>query len=161
MYRSKIAGLAAAAVALGGLAAMGAGPVAHASTTEDGCTVRPYAPTAGPNNGPHGRPMVRYKVDVTCPAGVNVELKQQLWEQDLQIREGNSDDEYFGTWTTDLTFTSTGTQTVTLREECPSTGTVEDGTEEVYQAVQFEVSIGSVGGGFTDLELTQPTTIWK
>ncbi|MCP0621794.1 hypothetical protein KU644_23865, partial [Salmonella enterica subsp. enterica serovar Kentucky] len=146
---------------LGGLAIWGASPAAQASTTEDGCTVRPYAQTAGPNNGSHGRPMVRYKVDVTCPAGVEVELKQQLWEQDLEDREGNYDDEYFGTWTNDLSFTSAGTQTVTIREECPSTGAVEDGTEEDYQAVQFEVSIGSVGGGFTDLELTQPTTIWK
>ncbi len=76
-------------------------------------------------------------------------------------REGNADDEYFGDQATYLNFAVAGTQSFTTRVELPSTGPVENGTEEVYQAVQFQVSSGGVNGGWTAEELTQPTELWK
>jgi hypothetical protein len=160
MNRFKIAAATVGVAAVSTLVPLGMAGTAHADTTADGCTVAPYAPTAGVQNGPSGRPMVRYKVDVTCVGGVDIEIRQEFWEQDLMTREGNWDDEYTGSETTNLNFAVAGTQSFTVREELPFTGLVEDGDEEVYQAVEFEVSIGVVGGGWTTPELTQPTTIF-
>ena len=130
--RSPPHGLGVAALSLAPLGITG---TAHASTTADGCTVSPYVPTAGPLNGPHGRPMVKYRVDVTCVAGVDIHIDQDFWEQDLVTREGNADDEYIGTAYTVLSFPTAGTQSFTTREELPFTGVVEGGVEEPYQAV--------------------------
>jgi len=160
MKRFKIAAATIGVAAVSALVPLGIGGAAHASTSADGCTVTPYAPTAGPLNGPNGRPMVRYKVDVTCVAGVDIHIDQDFWEQDLMTREGNADDEYTGTAYTVLSFPTAGTQSFTTKEELPYTGLVEDGNEEPYQAVIFEVHSGVVGGGWTQRELTQVTQIW-
>ncbi len=103
--------------------------------------------------------MVKYKVDVTCVAGVDIHIDQDFWEQDLEIREGNADDEWGGQEYIVLSFPTAGTQSFTSRVELPYTGLVEDGDEEVYQAVNFEVRIGAVGGGWTQNELTQVQVI--
>ena len=90
--------------------------------------------------------MVKYKVDVTCVAGVDIDIDQDFWEQDLVI-EGKA------TRTTSTSAPSTPMPELPDRRhpdvhdprELPYTGLVEDGIEEVYQAVKFEVSSG--GGG--------------
>lgn len=163
MNRLKIAAAAVGVAAATALVPLGIGGAAHADTYADGCTVKPYAPTAGNGIGPNGRTMVRYKVDVTCVAGVDIEIDQDFWEQDLDWREGPAaaDDEYTGTRTKWLSFSSADTVTYTTEREIPSTGPVENETEEVYQDVQFEVSIGQVDGGWTAEELTQPTQLHR
>ena len=81
--RLKTAAATVGVAAVSTLLPLGVTGTAHASTTADGCTVRPYAPPAGDGTGSHGRTMVEYKVDVTCVAGVDIEIDQDFWEQDL------------------------------------------------------------------------------
>jgi len=157
--RLKTAAAIAGVAAVSTLLPLGITGTAHASTTADGCTVSPYVPTAGPLNGPHGRPMVRYKVDVTCVAGVDIHIDQDFWESDRVEIEGNADDEFIGTAYTVLSFPTAGTKTFTTKVELPFTGVVEGGIEEPFQGVIFEVHSGPVGGGWTQREFTQAASI--
>jgi hypothetical protein len=169
MNRFKIAAATAGVAAVSTLVPLGIGGVAHADTSANGCTVKPYAPTSVQSGelGSHGRRMAKYKVDVTCVAGLDIVIDQDFWEQDLDWREGPAaaDDEYFGSEITNLSFSVAGTQSFTTRWELPSTGPVENGTEEVYQAVQFQVVVPLNGEylpfPWTAYELTQATELTK
>ena len=103
--------------------------------------------------------MVKYKVDVTCVAGVDIHIDQDFWEQDLEIagRQRGRRVGRPGVHRPELP--DRRHPVVHESREAAYTGLVEDGDEEVYQAVNFEVRIGAVGGGWTQNKLTQVQVI--
>ncbi len=133
-----------------------------ASTTDSGCTTTPKRPIfSGEYNGSN-IPLVDYKVDVTCEAGLSIEVWMQRNEQDLVSREGDPDDDLTGLTIRTLDFTEAGTKTIRVRKALPNTGPANEGAvEEVYSGVGFFVSSGPVTSDFTGYELTQVRAIHR
>ena len=162
MYKSRTVARSLAVVATAMVAPLVVAAPGNASTTDSGCTVSPKRPVfSGLNNGSN-IPLIDYKAEVTCEAGLSIELWMQRWEQDLVTREGEAPDDLTGVTIKTLDFTDADTVTVRVRKPLPNTGPANEGAvEEVYSAVGFYVTSGPVTSDFTGYELTQVREIHR
>jgi len=162
MYTSRAVVRPLAAVAAALIVPVLAAAPSGASTTDSGCTVTPKRPVfSGKYNGSN-IPLIDYKAEVTCEAGLSIEVWMQRWEQDLVSREGEAPDDLTGVTVKTLEFTDAGTKNIKVRKPLPNTGPAKEGAvEEVYSAVGFYVTSGPVTSDFTGYELTQVRSIHR
>ncbi len=132
---------AAAALALAAALPVAAASSASAATSS-GCTVTPQTPTYS-YTATNGVKVLRYDITVTCNGGRTANIYQEVWEEDT------FSDDHISSTTTSRTFSTYGTQTVSLYRYLPDT---ELGMEEMYQKVRFTVSSNGV---------TSPVTGWE
>jgi hypothetical protein len=154
-------GLVAAAALVAPVLA--AAPV-DASTSDSGCTVTPERPRYAGFNNASNIPVVKYKVTVSCDAGLAAQVNQERWEQDLVSREGEAPDDLTGESTKVLNFPNGGTKEWVVLRALPNTGPANEGAiEEVYQAVSFRVKV--IGfppiSSWTPFELTNIRAIHR
>lgn len=126
---------------------------AHASTTSNGCTVAPIRPYHNGDFTAGGIKRIAWEIDVTCVAGVEIEIQQHRWEAD----SGPSADDYLGDSTLVSNFAGgAGSVTRTVTTNLSDTDDFTDMYEEVFQRVRFRVTSGPVTSAWTSWE-TGPT----
>jgi hypothetical protein len=131
------AGLLAGAATLLGLMAT----PAVASTTQGGCTVTPQKPIYAGFLNDAGDKIISYRVTVSCASNRTAIVTQQGAEEDWStFLHTDRDDTVF--WRkVSVRFVSAGTTTLSYVKALPDT---EDGKEEIYQKVLFQVSSNGV-----------------
>jgi hypothetical protein len=123
--------LAAAMIAVAS-APLALAPAASATTTANGCSVNPLAPTFAGRNGA-GTKIVRYNVVIACGANRTVEVQQSVFEDDPV---GDPDD-FIDTQVVTRVFTGAAITTRGFTLAVPDT---EAGAEELYQRARFRVT---------------------
>ncbi len=160
MNRSRIIAGPLALVALGLAAPLLVTVPSGATTTDRGCTVTPKRPEFSGKYNKSNVPLIDYKIEMTCDAGLVLHLEQERREQDLVSREGEAPDDLTGTFARDFSFPNGGTKRLKVRSPLPNTGPANEGAvEEVYQSVRFKVTNEPVTSSFTDWDPTQVRSI--
>jgi hypothetical protein len=123
-----VGSVAAATVALP--LALASASSAEASTTRNGCTVRPLAPVrVGHTN------LIRFPIRVTCLPNRIIQIQQQRYEADPPA--GLAGDDFLGSVTRRRAFTVGTTVILSSTRALPNT---ESGAEEIYHRVRFRVA---------------------
>jgi len=147
-----------AALALTGIVAM-AMPLAEAgsasgATTRGGCTVTPLTPTLDHTDS-SGQKWIKYEDKVYCDGGRSIEILDERLEYDAL-----SYDDYYGSYTYNLSFDTAGTQYVSVLQVLPDADGLFDKNEEMYHQTGFQVTYdnGSVSGWTPDWDASPRAT---
>lgn len=161
MKRTRVAALALTAAAVAAASLGLAGP-AQATTTAHGCTMTPSRPVFAGTFTAAGIPNVNYVITISCALGLTVEVQTDLMEQDLVAVEGDAVDDFVGSASRTLDFTtSAAAQVITITRALPTTGPATEGpAEELYQSARFRSTSGPVTSNWTTRELTQVRAIF-
>lgn len=151
MNRIRKVAVAAGVAAASTVSLVIATPAEGATVSFQGCTVTNDAPYYAGFDNASNVPYVYYPLEVTCSAGLEIEVEMVRWEQDLAWREGPGyeDEDYLSTSTYNWDFTG-GAGTVSYRSQRTLPLTNNEGIdEEIYDQVRFRVTSGTVTGPWT------------
>lgn len=118
-------------------------------TTHGRCTVKPLDPLVLQNGS-----KLDFPTQAFCEAGRTIEVKQSLWEQD--INAANNDAR--GTFTQKKSFDKT---TTIVMPKVVNAFNTESGAEEVFHEIQFRTSRGQAGNwnAWTALEASKVISV--